>query len=314
VPDEPKVGLFQERSHHIVDIPGCLIHHPVINEAAAAVKDAIRETGVSVYHDVRHAGLVRYLQCVIERGSGAAQLVVVCNGESSEDAGLLWDAIASRLGGRLHSLWFNGNTAKQNTILGPVWQQLSGPLAVEEQLGGAQVFFPPDAFGQANLGLFDVILDKLYGWVPQAGHVVEYHAGVGAIGLSLLGSSRAVDFVEVAPGGVRGLRMGLACLAPEQQQRARVFQGAAREHTELIQAADTVIVDPPRKGLEPNLVDALSFHAPERLIYLSCGLDAFERDARALIASGRMRMRQLVPYALVPFTDHVETLALFEGV
>lgn len=308
----PKIGLFQAHSHHIVDIPACVIHHPVINETALTVKRALRDTGIAPYNDVQHSGLVRYLQFVVERATERVQLVVVCNSESPREAEALFDALGQRLGERAHSLWFNGNTARANTILGPTWQRLSGPPATTETLRGVSVFYPPGAFGQANLHLFDAILERIGAWVPDQRRVVEYHAGVGAIGLSLAERARAIDFVEIAPGGIAGLELGLAHLEPEIRARASLHAGAAGDYCQLLDRAEVVIVDPPRKGLGSALIRGLCAMPPERLIYVSCSLDSFERDTRALLDSGRFALSMLEPYELFPFTEHVELLALFE--
>jgi tRNA/tmRNA/rRNA uracil-C5-methylase (TrmA/RlmC/RlmD family) len=193
-----------------------------------------------------------------------------------------------------------------------VWQRLTGPAALRENLGGTSVFYPPNAFGQANLDLFETIVARSHGWVPAGQRVLEYHAGVGAIGLGLVLRSESVAFVEVAAGGISGLELGIEALTSELVQRVAVYQGTAQEHRQLLAGVDTAIVDPPRKGLEPALLQALCQNLPQRLIYLSCGFESFERDANSLIESGQFLLRVVEPYALFPYTDHVETLALFE--
>ena len=77
-------------------------------------------------------------------------------------------------------------------------------------------------------------------------------------------------------------------------------------------AAQVVIVDPPRKGLDPPLRDELASQPPERLIYVSCGLESFLADAARLTAGGRLRLTRLAAFNLMPFTEHVETVGLFE--
>jgi 23S rRNA (uracil1939-C5)-methyltransferase len=86
------------------------------------------------------------------------------------------------------------------------------------------------------------------------------------------------------------------------------------EHVALAQDGQVVIADPPRKGLDPALLQVLCARPPERFIYLSCGLPALLRDAQALVAGGALRLRELIAYDLFPFTAHVETLARFERV
>ena len=76
---------------------------------------------------------------------------------------------------------------------------------------------------------------------------------------------------------------------------------------------DVVIVDPPRKGLEPALRAGLCAHPPTRLVYVSCGLESFLEDARALLATGRVTLGALEAWAFLPFTDHVEVLARFDA-
>src|SRR4029077_18833517 len=160
-PASPKIGIFQEGSHRVVDIPRCLVHHPLVNEVAAVTKEAARRMGVVPYADRSHRGMLRYLQIVVERRTGRVQVVVVANDETPDALAPLAGAIERALGARLHSLWWNGNPARTNTILGPSWHCWAGAEAVREELGGAEVFFPPGAFGQSNLPLFGEIVAQV---------------------------------------------------------------------------------------------------------------------------------------------------------
>lgn len=308
----PKVGLFQEGSHRIVDVPRCLVHHPLVNAVAAAVRDAVRATGTPPYADAPHRGLLRYVQIVVARATATAQVVLVGNDTEPASLAPLADALAARLEGRLHSLWWNGNPARTNTILGPLWHRWRGPDAVVETIGGAPVFFPPGAFGQTNLPLADRVVAQVHAWVPDGARVLELYAGCGAIGLGLAPRVAAIAFNEVAAASLDGLRRGLA--AAGHPPHASVLPGAAAEHVARIADADTVIVDPPRKGLDAATLDALCAARPARLVVVSCGLAAFVREAEALRSRGRMALRALVAFALFPFTEHVETVALFTAV
>lgn len=307
----PKIGIFQEGSHRVVDIPRCLVHHPLVNEVAAVTKEAARRMGVVPYADRPHRGMLRYLQIVVERRTGSAQVVLVANDETPDALAPLARAIEHALGARLHGLWWNGNPARTNTILGPSWHRWAGQEAVREELGGAEVFFPPGAFGQSNLPLFEEIVAQVSRWVPDGARVLEFHAGCGAVGLGLLPRVARATFNEVAPAALDGLAMGLAGRADVERARAIVLPGEAADHAAAVRDADVVIVDPPRRGLDDALLAALVAVPPARLIAISCSLEAFVRDTRTLLASGRMRLAAAVPYALFPHTAHVETLASF---
>jgi 23S rRNA (uracil1939-C5)-methyltransferase len=308
----PKVGIFQEDSHRIVDVPRCVVHHPLVNDVATAVKAAVRRTGVPLYGDRSRRGLLRYLQVVVERASASAQVTLVANDESHDALDATAAALRAELGPRLHSLWWNGNTTRTNAILGPRWHRWTGPEATVEAIGGARVFYPPGAFGQANLPLADRMVALVQGWVPAGARVLEMHAGVGAIGLGLVARGHAVVFNEVSRWSLAGLNLGLDALGPDARRRTAVLRGPAADHLRAVGDADVVVCDPPRRGLEEPLLARLVADPPARLAIVSCSLEAFLREARALVRGGRVRLAALVPFALFPFTDHVETVALFE--
>ena len=306
----PKVGLFQEGTHRIVDVPRCATHHPRINEVAAALKHAVRETGVPPYADRPHVGVLRSVQVVVERRSGGAQVVLVCNEPEPDAVRPLVAPLHDALGPRLHSLWWNGNPERTNRILGPAWQRLAGPATVRETLGGCAVHFPPGAFGQSHLPLAARLVERVHAWVPEATRVVEYHAGVGATGLGLLARGASVSFNERDPDGLAGLEAGLAELPNATRARARVLPGAAGDHVAALAASDVAIVDPPRRGLESPLLDALCAAPPSALVYVSCDPERFLEEAARLVA-GPLRLRALEAWGLFPYTRHVEAVAHF---
>jgi 23S rRNA (uracil1939-C5)-methyltransferase len=198
-------------------------------------------------------------------------------------------------------------------ILGPHLEHVFGPESVVELLGGARVHFPPAAFGQNNLDLFEQMLAQIHGLIPPGRDVVELYAGSGAIGLGLVGRSRSVVFNEIGAASLSGLALGLAELAPAERERVRVIPGSAEAAAAEIQRDRIVIVDPPRKGLEPDLLAALCSAAPERLVYVSCGLTSFLRDAELLSSHG-LTLESATAYDLFPYTPHIETLASFRRV
>jgi tRNA/tmRNA/rRNA uracil-C5-methylase (TrmA/RlmC/RlmD family) len=308
----PKIGMFQLDTHRVVHIPNCVIHHPLINRVADVVRRSLVDAGLSVYSEATHRGIARYLQVVIERRSQTAQVALVGNCPEPEPLVQCLDLVRDRLGDELHSLWFNSNCEQSNTILGRDFHHWCGPDAVTERFGGAAVCYPPGAFGQGNLEIAERIVQHVREQVPEGARVAEFYAGVGAIGLSLLPTLAVLRMNEVSPPSLRGLELGLAGLDPPDCSKVEVVPGPAADACAAAAGMDVVIVDPPRKGLDPPLREQLAAQPPERLIYVSCGLESFLADAARLAAGGRLRLTQLAAFNLMPFTEHVETVALFE--
>src|ERR1700716_875734 len=129
----PKLGLFELGTHRVVHIPHCSVQHPLINRVAAVVRRALVDARVTSYSDKAHLGLARYLQVVVERSSQTAQVVVVANCASPKPLAECFDLVRELLGSELHSLWFNANRERSNTILGAEFQHWCGPASVVER-------------------------------------------------------------------------------------------------------------------------------------------------------------------------------------
>ena len=308
----PKIGMFQSGTHRVVPIPDCSVQHPLINRVATVVRTALLDADVPIYTEATHRGVARYLQVVVERATQRAQVVLVANAATPVPLGPCLDLIRDRLGRDLHSLWFNSQCERTNTILGPDFHLWCGPPSVVERFGGAAVHYPPGAFGQSNLEIAERIVEHVRARVPPGACAAEFYAGVGAVGLSLLAQLRGIRMNEVSPPSLHGLELGLAALAPGERDKVTVVPGPADAAAAAVSGADVVIADPPRKGLDRALAERLGAEPPGRFIYVSCGLESFMSDSRLLTASGRLRLSELAAFNLMPYTEHVETVACFD--
>jgi 23S rRNA (uracil1939-C5)-methyltransferase len=310
----PKIGLFAANSHRVVHIPDCRVQHPLINEVASVVRGAIVDARVTCYSDRAHLGVARYLQVAVERRSATAQVVLVVNTPAMQSLTECLELIRARLGSRLHSLWLNFNTQANNVILGPEFQHFCGPQSIVEHFGGAAVHYPPGAFGQSNPDVAQQIVGYIRERIPPGAQVTEFYAGVGAIGLSVLEQVCLIRLNEVNPQSLQGLHLGLMDLTASLRAKVEVVAGTAATAADAARGSQLVIVDPPRKGLDPQLRQALAAQPPEHLIYVGCGLSSFLNDVRLLQADGKLRLFELTAFNMMPFTDHVEVVARFQRV
>lgn len=310
----PKLGLFEHGTHRVVHIPACSVHHPLINQVAAIVRRALVDARATSYSDKAHLGLARYLQVVVERSSQTAQVVLVANSAHVEPVVPCFELIRERLGADLHSLWFNSQMERSNTVLGSEFYRWYGAESVVERFGGAEVYYPPGAFGQSNLEIAENIIEHVRDLVPEGARVAEFYAGVGAIGLSLLARVGGLHLNEVGTESLRGLELGLAQLDSNTRAKIRITPGTAGEACSAAADAQVVIADPPRKGLDPALTAFLAANPPARFIYVSCGFESLRRDAAQLTSSGKLHLHNLTAFNLMPFTEHVETVACFDRV
>ncbi|KAI3978028.1 hypothetical protein MKX01_032405 [Papaver californicum] len=278
---KPLIGLYQEGTHNVVDIPSCQAHHPSINAAVELLKQGMAKLDVVPYDEDEVTGELRYVQMAVtmhntslpatERyRSGKVQVSLVWNSrnETSYGADKL-NALATFLwqnGGPsskvnlLHSVWVNFQTSTNNIIFGNRWRHLLGERDFWEHVGGIDISLAPSSFGQANTRAFDSLLQKLHKYVPYGASVADMYAGAGVIGLSLAVAKkcRSVKCIEINKESKLSFEKTVSRL-PKHLDCNISWHHADTSIDPLswLEGSDVVVVDPPRKGLDPTLVETL---------------------------------------------------------
>ncbi len=293
----PKIGLFRSGTHDVEPIPDCLAHHPSINRAVRVLEEAIREEKIFIYDEKK--GILRYVQCFVDLATEKVQLSLIVQSNDPSLGRLCTNLLKSDL---WHSIWINVQSQKTNAILGSEWIHVWGEKFLWQELCGQKFPFHPGAFSQAHWTLFEQLAKQVVEWVPNGSKLIEIYAGVGAMGILASSKALSIDFVENNPYS------HLSFL--EMNDSASYHFGDAKSAIPLLESADCVILDPPRKGIDPVLLESLkSFKGT--LIYASCDFQSFSRDAKILLESG-WSLQKGKGYLLFPGTNHVETLALFD--
>ncbi|KAJ4798540.1 S-adenosyl-L-methionine-dependent methyltransferases superfamily protein [Rhynchospora pubera] len=280
-PNEPLVGLYQEGTHNVVDIPLCKAHHPRINAAVDLLKQGIAELNIRPYDEDSGFGELRYVQMAVTTYNtslplaerylqGKVQVSLVWNsrderspnsGKLFELSNFLWKNAGPGSSMHLiHSVWANFQTTSTNVIFGHKWRHLEGEREFWEHLGGIDASIDPSSFGQANTQAFNSLLRKLQNYVPKGSSVLDLYSGAGVIGLSVAATRkcRSVKCVEINKESKASFEKSLSRL-PKTLECAISWHNtdASLEPLHWLEGSDVVIVDPPRKGLHPSLVDAL---------------------------------------------------------
>lgn len=316
-PNNPLIGLFKRGSHEVSPIPECLVHHPHLNRAFEIIRNWIKQHQLIPYQENTGHGDLRYVQGVVERSTGQVQLTFVLNTPHQETPkAVLWHNLLSQLEKEYpdlwHSLWLNFNNKPTNTIFGPHWLQVSGKEWIWEAFDGIDVCYGAASFGQANLPLFERMLIRLRDLLPQKACVAEFYAGVGAIGLFIAPHCQWVRCSEINPYAEICFERSKTRLDCVQASKLTFCSSSAKESLSTLERATTVIVDPPRKGLDPSFLSALqSSPSVEQLIYVSCGWESFKRDCEQLHAQ-QWTISSVDGYLFFPGSNHVELLVNFE--
>ena len=177
-----------------------------------------------------------------------------------------------------------------------------------ERVAGVDLAWPLEGFFQNHAEVFELAVDEIRRRIPETARIVELYSGVGAIGLALCDKAEEILAVESnQAASAWAERNRHAAGAENYHPRAARAELCAEE---ILLPSDVVVVDPPRTGLHPRLVEALARVRPRRIVYLSCNPANQARDAAMLGAI--YRAVTLVGFDFYPQTPHLESLLVLE--
>ncbi|KAJ8646125.1 hypothetical protein MRB53_007873 [Persea americana] len=279
--DNPLIGLYEEGTHNVVDIPQCRAHHPKINATVELLRQGITSLDVQPYDEDQGTGELRYVQMAVtthntslpaaERyKTGKVQVTLVWNSNNEHSPSaeklnalsyFLWRHGGPRNNIHLiHSIWVNFQTSNTNIIFGNRWRHLLGEKDLWEHIGGIDISLAPSSFGQANTQAFDSLLRKLQKYVPYGASVADIYAGAGIIGLSLAVTRkcRSVKCIEINKESKLSFEKSIGRLPKSVDSSISWHHAdASVEPLHWLEGSDVIVVDPPRKGLHPSLIHAL---------------------------------------------------------
>ena len=301
-------GFFRAGTHDVVENDRCLILPEETDRVKNAVMDYVNQFRVPVYDEVEHKGLLRHIY--VRRGAVSGQILVclVINGRSIPKAHELVGRLKKIPG--FTTLVLNVNTRKGNAILGDESITIHGPGYIEDTLCGLNFRLSPRSFYQVNhhqaQRLYEAAISQAQ--ITKEDTVLDLYCGVGTITLAMASAAGRVIGVEVIPQAVEDARDNAKRAGLEN---AEFFCGDAGQAALELEAkgiqADVVVVDPPRKGLNADTIEALARFAPRRIVYVSCDPATLARDV-ALLKERGYRVHNALAADLFPRTVHVESI------
>ncbi len=181
----------------------------------------------------------------------------------------------------------------------------SGQDYLEESIGPKKFRYGLSCFFQINPPLFQSAVSDAARFIPAQGKLIDFYAGVGAIGLSLQTANQPLDLIESFPEAVAYAKQNIAL---NHSANIRTIIGAAENALDYITPDSTVIFDPPRAGLHPKIIPKILAVSPSKIIYLSCNLATQARDLKLLLTRYHLDFLRL--YNFFPRTPHIEGLAI----
>ena len=304
------IGFFQARTHKVVPIRRCLIQTEAADRTAQAVGEWMRRYKIPAYDETTGKGLVRHV-CIRVNRRGESLCCVVVNGNKvprePELAGCVTAVVPHTVG-----VLLNSNTRRGNVILGDKYRTLYGQNYLMDTLCGLEFKLSMPSFYQVNRDQAEVLYHKALEFAGLTGKetVLDLYCGIGTITLCLAKAAKRVIGAEIVPPAIRDAKENAVRNGIEN---AEFFCGDAADIAARLEAEglrpDVVTVDPPRKGLAPEVVASVAAMRPEKVVYISCDPATLGRDVKLFGQLGYQAVRAAA-VDMFPGTAHVETVVL----
>lgn len=285
---EGKLGLFALRTHELVEVGDCLIHCPLGQKALDAIRD------FTFPH-------LSYL--ILKTAVKTQEVLVVLVATQpvpQEIAEKIFHALPE-----IKGVVENINASTSNTILGKRFTTLIGEGKIEEEILGLKFKVSPASFFQVNPAqaenLYRAAIDKME--LTGKEKVLDAFCGVGTLSLLMAKQAKEVIGVEIVKEAIDDAKENARLNGLDN---ATFVAAAAERFIPTLKEIDAVLLNPPRKGCDPEVIDQLLKLCPNKIVYVSCDPATLARDL-SLLQKG-YSIESVEPFDMFPETAHVETL------
>lgn len=311
-------GFYAGRTHQIIPNMECALGVGVNQVILQIIVDFMNGHHISAYDEETGRGLVRHV--LIRYGFTTKEIMVclVLNGDNLPHAEKLVENLTQIEG--MTSIAYSINRENTNVIMGKEIRVLWGQSYITDYIGDVKYQISPLSFYQVN----PVQTEKLYGLALEYADlkgvetVWDLYCGIGTISLFLAQKAKKVCGVEIVPQAIDDARNNAEIngidnveffVGKAEEVLPEYYEQYECEHNGEKAYADVIVVDPPRKGCDEQLLNTMIKMKPERIVYVSCDSATLARDLKFLCENGYV-LKKVRPVDQFPMTVHVETVVL----
>jgi 23S rRNA (uracil1939-C5)-methyltransferase len=291
-----RLGLYAFNSHDIIEIDKCYIHCDLGEEAFHRIRRLLK-TVPEIWPTLRHV--------LVKTGISTRQVLVilVTDGEGSPFLTSVASQIIEALP-EIRGVVQNINTSPGNVILSSKYRTLAGQPFIEDLICGLRFKVSPASFFQVNPQQAEKLYQQALSFAELQGHetVLDAYCGVGTLSLIFAQHTLKVIGVESVPAAIEDANENAQL---NHIKNASFVCAKAEDYIAKLKGIDTAVLNPPRKGCDPQFLEVLAKIQPKKLVYISCDPATLARDL-AILKSKGYAIDQAVPFDMFPQTMHVE--------
>lgn len=302
-------GFYKKRSHEVFETDENWLQPEEVQEVLEILKEELNKQKVSVYDEIKHSGLLRHVM-VRKNSKGHMMLVVVIKGELNSKLRFAIKKTIEKVP-MLKSVYISTNNKRGNFALGNENELIFGDEFIKEELFGINFNISPLSFFQINIDQTKKLYSTAIDYFEDIDNkvIVDAYSGTGTIGMLLAKKAKKVYGIEY----VQSATIDAKKTATENGiKNVEFINGKVEDKLTLLLdqgvKLDGIIFDPPRKGIEEEVLRKVAEKKIENIVYVSCNPATFARDMRILGEYG-YRLEKVQPVDMFPQTNHIELVA-----
>lgn len=304
-----QAGYYRQGTHQLVNLNQCPVQNEQLNPLLAKIKKDIQQRGWSIYSEKRHQGKLRHLSLRIGQHTGEILVTLVTTNlhlEGIEEQAQTWLQTYPQLVG----VCLNENQAQTNAIFGQETLTVAGKGYLTEIFAGVELHIRPDTFFQVNTAAAELLLNKLEDVLNLQGNeiIVDAYCGIGTFTLPLAKKVKQAIGIEMQPSAIAQARSNAYI---NNIENVTFIVGAVEKSLQKLKVKpDIILLDPPRKGCDRQVIDTLLDLLPPFIVYISCKPATLARDLKLICQTQKYAISLVQPVDFFPKTTHVECLVL----
>ncbi len=305
--DKLIAGFYQRGTNDIVDLNGCKIHHPLISQAISGIKQVLVDLNIAPYNKLTNSGVLKQIVIRASFNQNTLMVVLITGPRDFPQKFQLVQELSDRIPGLVSIVQTinQGKGSRANTLI--LW----GESYLIERIGQLKFAISPDSFFQVNPIQTEILYNTIKETAALTGKEIvwDLYCGTGSIGLYLARDAKRVIGVESVTTAVKDAKLNAKLNGIDNVE----FHLDKAEHFSGGPSPQVIVVDPPRSGCDPNLLETIGKKRPNRLVYVSCNPATLARDIKILLTM-KYNVVQVQPVDMFPQTSHVECVVLMSRV
>ncbi|MEJ7593917.1 MAG: methyltransferase [Planctomycetaceae bacterium] len=308
--DDPQIGFFDDQQT-LVSVDNCPLHHELINEFTQRLPFIIRDTRLMPYDMQTDRGELKFvvLTCSPTHQQLMVQFVLRSR-EAVDRIRSLWRRMGDLEEQPIAVMSVNLQPVRSSTITGTEEIPISEPANLPIRFGDTELLFGPQSFLQTSYEIAAALYAAAGRMLQQhaAENVLDLYCGVGAFSLTACSQARSVTGIDIS-------RNAIDCADEAARRNHRHNSQFLCRSLDQFKASeltthnfDTIVCNPPRRGLDTASVTLIQTLRPRLLLYSSCNPVTLRRDIQLLDSDYQLNLLQ--PFDMFPFTHHCEVLTL----